>query len=174
MQGDVTFEDLEVDEKDILGELGYGFAQAMKWISFGRLTLAANCVGLMERLIKMSVEYAKQRVQFGKPISERQTIQWMLAEMATDHYGAQNMLYNAAWRADQGEDILVETSMVKVFCTEKANKAADTALQIHGGIAYMREHPIERIYRRMRVLRIVEGTSEIQRWIIARGLIKGQ
>ena len=172
VQGDVTFEDVEVPQENILGKLGYGFAQAMQWIAFGRLTIAAICVGLMERVLKMSVQYAKQRVQFGKPIAERQAIQWMLADMATDLYGTKNMLYNSAWRLDRGEDILIETSMLKVFATEAASKAVDNALQIHGGMGYMREHPLERIYRRVRVLRIVEGTSEIQRWIIARGLLR--
>jgi acyl-CoA dehydrogenase len=173
MQGEITFEDVEVGEENVLGKEGQGFAPAMEWIGLGRLIVAANCVGTTERLLRMSAEYASQRIQFGKPIASRQAIQWMLADMQTELLGARYMLYDAAWRADKGEDIRTRTSLVKAFASEVVGRAADMALQIHGGTGYMREHPIERIYRRARVLRIVEGTSEIQRWMVARALLKG-
>jgi len=171
LQAELAFEDCVVPAKNIMGEPGQGFLLAMQWIGHGRLLIGAMCVGVADLLLKMSTEYAKQRVQFGKPISSKQAIQWMLADTATEIYAARMMLYNAAWKADQGENIIKETSMVKLYATEMVNRVADRALQIHGGMGYMRELPIERIFREVRVLRIVEGTSEIQRFIISRFLL---
>ncbi|MBI4831815.1 MAG: acyl-CoA dehydrogenase family protein [Candidatus Lindowbacteria bacterium] len=171
LQAELAFQDCVVPAKNILGEIGQGFLLAMQWIGHGRLIIGAMCVGLSELLLKMSVDYAKQRVQFGKPIASRQAIQWMLADTATEIYGARMMLYNAAWKADRGENVVMETSMVKLNATEMVNRVADRAVQIHGGMGYMREFPIERIFREVRVLRIVEGTSEIQRFVISRFLV---
>ncbi len=171
LQAELAFEDCVVPSKNILGEVGQGFLLAMQWIGHGRLIIGAMCVGTADMLLGMSVDYAKQRVQFGKPIATKQAIQWMLADSATEIYAARMMLYNAAWKADRGENIIKETSMVKLYATEMVNRVADRALQIHGGMGYMREFPIERIYREVRVLRIVEGTSEIQRFIISRFLL---
>ncbi len=173
LQAELAFEDCVVPEKNILGEPGQGFLLAMRWIGHGRLLIGAMCVGVSELLLRMSTDYAKQREQFGKPISSKQAIQWMLSDSATEIYAGRMMLYNAAWKADQGENIIKETSMVKLYATEMVNRIADRALQIHGGMGYMREFPIERIFREVRVLRIVEGTSEIQRFIISRFLLNG-
>ena len=137
----------------------------------GRLTIAAGAVGLTEKLLKASTEYAKQRVQFGKPIASKQAIQWMLADIATELFAARSMVYTTAWRIDQGEMAVKEMAMCKLYATELVNRAADVAMQIHGGMGYMKEAPIERVYRNVRALRIVEGTSEIQRFIIARALL---
>ncbi|UCD57447.1 MAG: acyl-CoA dehydrogenase family protein [Candidatus Hydrogenedentota bacterium] len=171
LQAELAFEDCVVPSENILGEAGQGFLLAMQWIGHGRLLIGAMCVGVAEHLLKMSTDYAKQRVQFGKPIASKQAIQWMLADSATEIYASRMMLYNAAWKAEQGENIIKETSMVKLYATEMVNRVADRALQIHGGMGYMREFPIERIFREVRVLRIVEGTSEIQRFIISRFLL---
>jgi alkylation response protein AidB-like acyl-CoA dehydrogenase len=171
LQAELAFVDCPVPSKNILGEVGQGFLLAMQWIGHGRLVLGALCVGVADLLLKMSIDYAKQRVQFGKPIATRQAIQWMLADSATEIYAARMMLYDAACKAEQGANIIKETSMVKLYATEMVNRVADRALQIHGGMGYMREFPIERIYREVRVLRIVEGTSEIQRFIISRFLL---
>ena len=171
LQAELALEDCVVPASNILGEVGQGFLLAMQWIGHGRVLMGAMCVGVADMLLKMSTEYAKQRVQFGKPISTKQAIQWMLADTATEIYAARMMLYNAAWKADKGENIIKETSMVKLYATEMVNRVADRALQIHGGMGYMRELPIERIFREVRVLRIVEGTSEIQRFIISRFLL---
>lgn len=171
LQAELAFEDCVVPAANILGEIGQGFLLAMQWIGHGRLLIGAMCVGVADLLLKMSTDYAKQRVQFGKPIASKQAIQWMLADTATEIYAARMMLYNAAWKADRGENIIKETSMVKLFATEMVNRVADRALQVHGGMGYMRELPIERIFREVRVLRIVEGTSEIQRFIISRFLL---
>lgn len=172
-QSELVFEDCAVGPEAILGKEGWGFAGAMKWISQGRLSIAANNVGLTERLLTMSVEYAKQRVQFGKPIGENQAIQWMLADMATELEAARWMVYHTACMADQGGDIRTQASMAKLFCSEMVGRAADAALQVHGGMGYMKEFPIEGIYRKVRAARIGEGTSEIQRMTIARSLLKG-
>jgi len=171
LQAELAFEDCIVPSRNILGELGQGFLLAMQWIGHGRLVIGAMCAGLADMLLNMSIDYAKQRVQFGKPIASKQAIQWMLADSATEIYATRMMLYNAAWKADMGENIIKDTSMVKLYATEMVNRVADRALQIHGGMGYMRECPIERIYREVRVLRIVEGTSEIQRFIISRFLL---
>ena len=171
LQAELALEDCIVPAQNILGEIGQGFLLAMRWIGHGRLLIGAMCVGVADLLLKMSTDYAKQRVQFGKPIASKQAIQWMLADTATEIYAARMMVYDAAWKADQGENIVKETSMVKLFATEMVNRAADRALQVHGGMGYMRDLPIERIFREVRVLRIVEGTSEIQRFIISRFLL---
>jgi acyl-CoA dehydrogenase len=145
----------------------------MKVLDKGRLTMGASAVGTAEKLLELSIDYAKQRVQFGKPIAEFQAIQFMLADMATQIYAARNMLYHAAWLRDQrGTAVVKEASMVKLFCTEMVNRVADMAVQIHGGMGYMKDYPIERFYRDVRLTRIYEGTSEIQRLVIARELLK--
>jgi acyl-CoA dehydrogenase len=121
------------------------------------------------------VDYAKQRVQFKRPIAEFQAIQFMLADMATQIYAGRQMLYHAAWLRDKkGSAVVKEASMVKLFCTEMANRVADMAVQIHGGMGYMKDFPVERYYRDLRLTRIYEGTSEIQRMVIARQLLKGK
>jgi len=170
-QCELVFEDCRVPHENVLGEVGMGFITAMTFLGGGRLQIAAGAVGMTERLLKASTEYAKQRVQFGKPIATKQAIQWMLADIATELYAARNMVYNTAWRLDQGEAVIKEMAMCKLYATELVNRAADVAVQIHGGMGYMKELPIERVYRGVRALRIVEGTSEIQRFIIARSLL---
>jgi acyl-CoA dehydrogenase len=171
-QCELIFEDCRVPRENVLGEVGMGFITAMTFLGGGRLNIAAGAVGMTEKLLKASVEYAKQRVQFGKPIATRQAIQWMLADIATELYAARNMVYHTAWRIDQGEMMVKEIAMSKLYATELVNRAADVAVQVHGGMGYMKELPIERVYRGVRALRIVEGTSEIQRFIIARTLLQ--
>ena len=170
-QSELVFEDCRVPNENVLGEIGMGFITAMTFLGGGRLSIAAGAVGMTEKLLRASAEYAKQRVQFGKPIATKQAVQWMLADIATELYAARNMVYNTAWRLDQGEAVIKEMAMCKLYATELVNRAADAAVQIHGGMGYMKEFPIERVYRGVRALRIVEGTSEIQRFIIARSLL---
>ncbi len=171
-QCELVFEDCRVPNENVLGEVGMGFVTAMTFLGGGRLNIAAGAVGMTERLLKASVDYARQRVQFGKPIATKQAIQWMLADIATELYAARNMVYQTAWRLDQGEMAVKEMAMCKLYATELVNRAADVAVQVHGGMGYMKEAPIERAYRGVRALRIVEGTSEIQRFIIARALLQ--
>ncbi|SHE40282.1 acyl-CoA dehydrogenase [Desulfacinum infernum DSM 9756] len=173
---ELVFEDCIVPRENVIGGeamVGQGFKTAMKVLDKGRLTMGASAVGTAEKLLELSIDYAKQRVQFGKPIAEFQAIQFMLADMATQIYAARNMLYHAAWLRDQrGTAVVREASMVKLFCTEMVNRVADMAVQIHGGMGYMKDYPIERFYRDVRLTRIYEGTSEIQRLVIARELLK--
>ncbi len=171
-QSELVFEDCRVPNENVLGEVGMGFVTAMTFLGGGRLGIAAGAVGMTEKLLKVSTEYAKQRVQFGKPIATKQAIQWMLADIATEHFAARSMVYNTAWRVDQGEMAIKEMAMCKLYATELVGRAADVAVQIHGGMGYMKELPIERVYRGVRALRIVEGTSEIQRFIISRALMQ--
>ncbi len=170
-QCELIFEDCRVPSENALGEIGMGFVTAMTFLGGGRLNIAAGAVGMTEKLLSASTEYAKQRVQFGKPIASKQAIQWMLADIATELFAARSMVYDTAWRLDQGEMAVKEMAMCKLYATELVNRAADVAMQIHGGMGYMKELPIERVYRGVRALRIVEGTSEIQRFIIARALL---
>jgi acyl-CoA dehydrogenase len=170
-QCELVFEDCRVPKENVLGQVGMGFITAMTFLGGGRLNIAAGAVGMTEKLLKASVEYAKQRVQFGKPIATKQAIQWMLADIATELFAARNMVYNTAWRIDNGEMAVKEMAMCKLYATELVNRAADVAVQVHGGMGYMKELPIERVYRGVRALRIVEGTSEIQRYIIARSIM---
>lgn len=124
-------------------------------------------------MLELSVDYAKQRVQFGKPIAHFQAIQSMLADMATQIYAARQMVYHAAWKRDTtGSAVVKEAAMVKLYGSEMANRVADMAVQIHGGMGYMKDYPVERFYRDLRLTRIYEGTSEIQRLVIARELLK--
>ena len=139
----------------------------------GRLAMGASSVGAAQKLLELSLDYAKQRVQFGKPIAEFQAIQFMLADMATQIYAGRQMVYHGAWLRDTtGRSVIKEASMAKLYCTEMANRVADMAVQIHGGMGYMKELPIERFYRDLRLTRIYEGTSEIQRLVIARELLR--
>ena len=170
-QVELIFEDCRVPAQNLLGQEGYAFASAMRFLGAGRLSIAAMCLGIADYLLRRSTSYAKQRETFGRPIADRQAIQWMLAEMATELYAARQMAYHASWKCDQGDPIIQESSMCKLYATEMVNKVADHAVQIHGGMGWMRELDIERYFRQVRVLRIVEGTSEVQKMIIARTLL---
>ncbi|MBI2527531.1 MAG: acyl-CoA dehydrogenase family protein [Candidatus Rokubacteria bacterium] len=170
--GELVFEDCRIPAANVIGKVGGGFAVAMSTLAQGRLNVAAKCVGTARRLLEMSVAYAKERVQFGRPIGRNQGIQWMLADSATEMAAGRALLYSVARELEQGRDVRRDASMVKLFCAEMVGRVADRAVQIHGGMGYMSELPIERMYREVRLWRIVEGTSEIQRVIIARGLLE--
>jgi alkylation response protein AidB-like acyl-CoA dehydrogenase len=165
------FNSLRVEAGQRVGAEGDGFKIALRTLDFGRLGLAAHSVGAAQRLLEASVEQAKTRVQFGKQIGANQAIQWMLADAATEIHAARLMVYDAASRADRGERISDRASMAKLFATEMLGRTADAAVQIHGGMGYMRELWIERAYRDARIARIYEGTSEIQRVVIAGALL---
>jgi alkylation response protein AidB-like acyl-CoA dehydrogenase len=165
------FNSLRVEASQRVGAEGDGFKIALRTLDFGRLGLAAHSVGAAQRLLEACVEQAKTRVQFGKPIGANQAIQWMLADAATEIHAARLMVYDAASRADRGERISDRASMAKLYATEMLGRTADAAVQIHGGMGYMRELWIERAYRDARIARIYEGTSEIQRVVIAGALL---
>ena len=169
----LIFDDVRVPERNILGEVGQGFALAMQWIGRGRYLLPARALGACERLVEMAMEHARNRVTFGEPISERQAIQWMIADSAVEIEALRWLVLSAAWQVDTGLDSRQGQSMAKLFGGVKANEIVDRMLQIHGGMGYTRELPLERWYRELRLLRIYEGTDEIQRRTIARNLLKG-
>ena len=162
---------LRVAASGRVGAEGDGFKVALRTLDFGRLGLAAHSVGAAQRLLEASVQHARTRVQFARPIGANQAIQWMLADAATEIHAARLMVYDAAARADRGERITDRAAMAKLFATEMLGRTADAAVQIHGGMGYMRELWIERAYRDARIARIYEGTSEIQRVVIAGALL---
>ncbi|MEH6516344.1 MAG: acyl-CoA dehydrogenase family protein [Halioglobus sp.] len=170
---DVIFTDVRVPVENLIGgREGEGFITAMKVLDRGRIHIAAVSVGISERLIKDTLEYATQRVQFGKPIAEHQLIQAMLADSQTETYAAKCMVLDAARRMDNGHAVGTEASCCKLFATESVGRVADRCVQIFGGYGYMSEYGIERFYRDVRLLRLYEGTSQIQQLIIARNMIK--
>lgn len=169
---ELIFENCEVPAENVLGEVGTGFLIAMKTLDVGRVGLAAGAVGAAQKLMEMSIQWANTRVQFGRPIGENQAIQWMLTDMAIGIHAGRLMTYHAAWKLDRGLRASREAAMAKTFCSELANRVADMAIQIHGGIGYMKEYPLERAYRDARILKIYEGTNEVQRMVIARDLLK--
>ncbi|HUN47729.1 MAG TPA: acyl-CoA dehydrogenase family protein [Stellaceae bacterium] len=170
---DVVFEDCQVPADALLGgQEGQGFKTAMKVLDRGRLHISAVCVGVAERLIRDSVRYAKERVQFGKPIGEFQLIQAMLADCRTEAYAARSMVLDAARRKDAGESVSQEAACCKYFASEMVGRVADRAVQIHGGAGYIADYGIERFYRDVRLFRIYEGTSQIQQLVIARHMLR--
>ena len=169
----LVFDNVRVPHENVLGEVGRGFELAMRWIGRGRYLLPARAIGSCERLIEMAIEQAKTRVTFGEPIANRQAIQWMIADSAVELEALRWLVLHAAWQVDAGLDSRQAQSMAKLYGGVKANEIVDRVLQIHGGMGYTRELPVERWYRELRLLRIYEGTDEIQRRTIARNLIKG-
>jgi len=169
---DVAFEDCHLPREALIGEEGKGFRYAMESLNEGRLNVGATGVGMGDMALQESVGYAKQRIAFGKPIADLQAIQHMLADMAVDMHAARQLLLEAAWLLEQGRGSAAKCSMVKLFCSEAAFRTADKAVQIHGGSGYCRGVIVERIFRDARALRIYEGTSEIQRNLIARALLR--
>jgi len=170
-QAELRFDDARVPEDQILGEVDHGFQAAMNWIGGGRINIAANAVGSAQYLLDLAVDYAGDRETFGKPIGHRQGISFQLADLATDIVQARQLYRYAAWKIDKGERARKEESMAKLRGAQLHNKAADIAMQVYGGAGFMKEQPIERNYRTARVLRIFEGTDEIQKRTIARELI---
>ncbi|HEX5901697.1 MAG TPA: acyl-CoA dehydrogenase family protein [Actinomycetota bacterium] len=171
----VSFEEVRVPAANLIGEEGDGLSFVYAWFRYERLMIAARCCGAAERLIEESTAFAKERVQFGRPIIENQAIAHMLADSLTELWAARLMTYELAKGIDRGIDVKVQhaqCSMVKLFASEMAGRVADRAVQVFGGRGYMRENVAERFYRELRVERIWEGTSEIQRNIVADQLAK--
>jgi acyl-CoA dehydrogenase len=169
----LIFENVRVPEENILGALHGGYKLGLEWIGYARWVVAARAVGAAERLLQMAIDYSKERITFGKPIAERQAIQWQIADSAVEIEAAKWLVLNAAFTLDQGEDNRHLASMAKLYGANMGNRVVDRVLQIHGGMGYTKELPIERWYREARLWRIYDGTDEIQRMIIARNLLKG-
>lgn len=170
----IHFDNVRVPSRNVLGEVGGGFAVAMQWIAGGRWGIPAEAVGAAERILGIGIEYAKNREQFGSPIADFQAIQWMIADSQVEIESAKLLTLFAAWREQQGLDSRQASSIAKLHAATMANSVVDRVLQIHGGMGYSSELPIERWYRELRLLRIFEGTDEIQRRTIARNLIRGR
>ena len=168
---ELVFEDCEIPAENLLGPEGLGYTTALKTLAQGRVGIGARCVGASERCIELSVDYAKQRKQFGKPIAEFQLIQGHLAEMAAETAAAKMLAYYAASLIDAGRPARREAAMTKLICTETYGRVVDKAVQIHGGMGYCKDVQVEHFYRDARITRIYEGTSEIQKLIIARDLL---
>jgi len=168
----LTFDNVRVPSENMLGGEGRGFLLAMKTLDAGRLGLGAACLGACKELLELSTKYAKERKQFGEPIANFQAIQFMLAEMSTLIYATESLVYRTAVLYDKHEMLSRQSAMVKLFASESLDKCVDYAMQIHGGMGFSREMPIERFYRDARINRIFEGTSEIQKLVIARDIIK--
>jgi len=168
----IVFENLRVPHENMIGEDGRGFLVAMKTLDAGRLGLGAATLGAAKELLEMSAKYAKERKQFDVPIAQFEAIQFMLAEMATFVYAMESMVYRTAAAYDEGKSISRQAAIVKLFCSESLDKVADCAVQVHGGMGYSRDLPVERYYRDSRINRIFEGTNEIQKLVIAREVLK--
>ncbi|MEV6629537.1 acyl-CoA dehydrogenase family protein [Actinoplanes sp. NPDC051470] len=169
----LSFDDVRVPSRNILGEIGQGFELGMKWIGRGRYLIPSAALGSAERALGMAVEYANTRETFGRKIGDNQAIQWMIADSEVELEAARWLILRAAWTVDQGIDPRHASSMAKLYGAGMVNRVMDRVMQIHGGMGYTRELPIERWYRAVRLIRIYEGTDEMQRLIISRDLLRG-
>jgi acyl-CoA dehydrogenase len=169
----LIFEDVRVPSRNVLGEIGQGFELGMEWIGKGRYLIPSSALGIAERALGMAIDHANTRETFGRPIGTTQAIQWMIADSEVELEAARWLILRAAWTIDQGEDPRHTSSMAKLYGAGMVNRVVDRVMQIHGGMGYTRELPIERWYRQVRLMRIYEGTDEMQRLIIARDLLRG-
>jgi acyl-CoA dehydrogenase len=169
---ELTFEDCQVSDAAVVGEVGQGFKIAMTSLDEGRVSVACSCIGISDRLLEMATSYSLERKTFGKPLAERQAIQWMLADSAVELAAARALTYATLNDIEAGMKTGTGPSMSKLFCSEMVGRIADRAVQIHGGMGIVKGFPIERFYRDSRHYRIGEGSSEIQRILIARDLFK--
>jgi butyryl-CoA dehydrogenase len=165
---ELSLSDVEVPEEAMLGEIGDGFKVAMSALDSGRFSVASGCVGISQGCVNASVQYAKEREQFGRPIGAFQLVQAMIADMVVDTEAARGLVWRAGWLKDTGKPSTTETSIAKLFATEAAVRNANLAIQVHGGAGYVDDHPVERYLRDARVTTLYEGTSQIQKLIIGR------
>ncbi|HEV3472861.1 MAG TPA: acyl-CoA dehydrogenase family protein, partial [Actinomycetota bacterium] len=150
------------------GNVGMGFYSAMQFLAMGRLSIAATCNGIAEYALNLGIEYAKQRVAFDRPIGKNQYVQGHVVDSLIEIKASKLMTYECAWRYDTGDPVIQESSIAKYYSTEMVNRVVDRMIQVHGGMGWMRELPLERLYRFVRIFTLVEGTSEIQKYIIAK------
>ena len=169
---DLISEDCRIPSKNLLGKVGDGFKIAMQTLDGGRIGIAAQAVGIAQGAMDKALEYAKTRVQFGKPIAKQQAIAFKLADMAVEIDAARLLTYRAAWNKQQGLPFSLEAAMAKLKASETAMAVTNQAVQIHGGYGYTREYPVERMMRDAKITELYEGTSEIQRVVISNNLIR--
>jgi butyryl-CoA dehydrogenase len=165
---ELSLDGVEVGDEALLGDVGDGFKVAMSALDSGRFSVASGCVGICQGCVTASVEYAKERQQFGRPIASFQLVQAMIADMVVDTEAARALVWRAGWLKDTGKPNTTETSIAKLYATEAAVRSANNAIQVHGGAGYVDDHPVERYLRDARVTTLYEGTSQIQKLIIAR------
>jgi butyryl-CoA dehydrogenase len=168
----IVLENCEVPAENILGAEGQGFALAMNTLDYGRIGIATQALGISQTALAAAIKYSQDREAFGKLISGFQAIQWMIADMSTRIEASRLLTYRAAWLKDQGKPCTLEAAQAKLFSSETSNFVTNKAVQIHGGYGYSREYPVERLLRDARITEIYEGTSEIQRLVIARNVLK--
>jgi len=167
---ELSLDDVEVPDEAMLGEVGDGFKIAMTALDSGRFSVASGCVGICQGCLESSVEYAKEREQFGRPIASFQLVQEMIADVVLDTDAARALVWRAGWLKDTGQPNTTETSVAKLYATEAAVRCANTAIQVHGGSGYVDDYPVERYLRDARVTTLYEGTSQIQKLIIGRAM----
>ena len=170
--GEVLFQDMRLPESQLLGKQGEGFVDSLRILDGGRISIAALSVGIAQGAYEAALRYSKQRKQFGRPISEFQAIQHKLSDMATGIDAARLLTYRSGWMKDNNQRVTKESAMAKLFASEMAVRVCDDALQIHGGYGFIKDYPVEKFYRDVKLCTIGEGTSEIQRLVIARQLLK--
>ena len=168
----MVFTDCVVPESTVLGNVGDGFKIAMSGLDGGRIGIAAQSLGIADEAMKLGVQYIKERVQFHKPLAAKQGLQWYIADMATRLEAARCLVYRAASLRMTGGNVSSAAAMAKYYASETAGFICDQALQLHGGYGYMKDYEIERLYRDARILRIYEGTSEVQKMVISRNILK--
>lgn len=170
----LLFDNVRVPGENLIGKPGEGFKQALQVLDGGRVGIAALSLGIAQGALDASLKYARERHQFGKPLSEFQAIQWKLADMATEIQASRLLTYVAAWTKMRGEDINLAASQAKYFASEAAVRATNEAVQIHGGYGFIKDFPVEKLYRDVKLMTIGEGTSEVQKMVIARNLLGGR
>ena len=169
---DVVLEDVRVPKSEILGDIGKGFSTAMKTLSIGRIGVAVQSIGIAQGAIDEAVKFIKERKQFGQYLSEFQSLRFMVADMETKLNAARLLVYNAAYKMDIGEDVTKDAAMAKYYASEMAVEIVGNAVQLHGGYGYIKDYPIERMWRDVRVLTIYEGTSQVQQMVISGIVLK--
>lgn len=169
---EVFFDNVELDDSQVLGEVGTGFAPLSKRLGVRRLEIASRCLGLATRCLNMMIEQANTRQTFGAPLADRQAVQWWISDSYQEIEMVRLMVYQMAWKMDTGHDVRLDGSMVKVQGTEMITRVVDRAMQLFGGMGVSKELPLEYISRMCRVMRIVEGPSEVHRWVVARELLR--
>jgi butyryl-CoA dehydrogenase len=169
---ELVFDNCKVPEENLLGTEGMGFKIGMKALDAGRVGIAAQALGIAEAAMEESIKYSKEREQFGRPIAKFQAIQWMIANMATEIEAARMLVYYAAHMKDAGKNFSKEAAMAKCYASEVAMRATTAAIQVHGGYGYTMDYPVERFFRDAKITEIYEGTSEIQRLVIATNLLR--
>jgi butyryl-CoA dehydrogenase len=167
VQAELVFENMRIPKEDLVGEEGKGFKIAMLTLDGGRIGIASQALGIAQAALDESLKYAKEREQFGRPIGKFQAIQWMIADMATEIQAARFLVYKAAWTKDNAKRYSAEAAMAKLYASDTAVKATRNAIQVHGGYGFINDYPLERLYRDAKITEIYEGTSEVQRMVIA-------